>query len=112
MSIGTKIRDARLAMNLTQDELAKRIGVSKNAISNYENGVSTPKVELLCAIMKNLHVDANYIYDVSDSSRSLIPLSPHERQVLISYRAHPEAQPFVDKLLGVEAVADELVKRA
>lgn len=104
MSIGTKIRDARLALNLTQEELARRIGVSKNAVSNYENGVSTPKVELLCALMKALQVDANYIYDVSDSSTGPIPLSPHERHVLLAYRAHPEAQPFVDKLLGVEAV--------
>ena len=63
MDIGKNIKKARLSKSLTQEELAKRIGVSKNAISNYENGVSTPKLELLFAIMTVLEVDANYIYD-------------------------------------------------
>ena len=110
MNIGTKIRDARLALNLTQEELARSIGVSKNAISNYENGVSSPKIELLCAIMKSLHVDANYIYGVSERDNGPVPVSPHERQVLLAYRAHPEMQPAVDRLLGVEESAAQAKK--
>lgn len=105
MSIGTKIRDARLALHLTQEELGRRIGVSKNAVSNYENSVSVPKVEQLCAILKELHVDANYIFDIAVSCGNLMPLSPHERQVVVAYRAHPEMQPAVDRLLGVEKTA-------
>lgn len=86
---------------MTQEELAKRIGASKNAISNYENGVSTPKLELLCAIMKHLDVDANYLYGVS-KEENLVRLTPHERRVVFSYRAHPEMQEAVDRLLQIE----------
>lgn len=63
MSIGTRIRDARLRLNLTQEELSKKVGVTKSAIANYENGVSTPKIEILYALMEALSVDANYLYE-------------------------------------------------
>lgn len=38
MEIGTKIRAARMAKGLTQEELGKIIGVQKSAIAKYENG--------------------------------------------------------------------------
>ena len=38
MEIGTKIKTARLAKGLTQEELGKMIGVQKSAIAKYENG--------------------------------------------------------------------------
>jgi transcriptional regulator with XRE-family HTH domain len=38
MDIGKKIRDARLAKGLTQEELGNLIGLQKSAIAKYENG--------------------------------------------------------------------------
>ena len=38
MEIGEKIRAARIAKNLTQEELGKLIGLQKSAIAKYENG--------------------------------------------------------------------------
>lgn len=38
MDIGQKIRNARLAKNLTQEELGKLVGVQKSAIAKYESG--------------------------------------------------------------------------
>ncbi len=111
MAIGDKIKEARLASNMTQDELAKRIGVSKNAISNYENGVSTPKVELLCAIMKHLEIDANYLYDVAKDENNL-RLSSHERKVVLAYRSHPELQAAVDRVLLLEQETSAQSKHA
>lgn len=75
MSIGSNIRDARLRLNLTQEELASMIGVTKNAISNYENGVSTPKFELLDSLMSSLHLDANTLFDCSSDQLGQ-PFSP------------------------------------
>lgn len=102
MTIGERIKEARLASNMTQDELAKKIGVSKNAISNYENGVSAPKVELLCAIMKHLEIDANYLYGVKPEE-DVIRLSAHEREIIVEYRklSSPEKKRF-DMMLGLE----------
>ena len=38
MEIGAKIKNARLAKGLTQEELGKIVGVQKSAIAKYENG--------------------------------------------------------------------------
>ena len=38
MDMGTRIRDARLARGMTQEELGKLVGVQKSAIAKYEKG--------------------------------------------------------------------------
>ena len=38
MDIGQKIREARIAKGLTQEELGKIVGLQKSAIAKYENG--------------------------------------------------------------------------
>jgi transcriptional regulator with XRE-family HTH domain len=38
MNIGSKIKTARIAKNLTQEELGKLLGVQKSAIAKYESG--------------------------------------------------------------------------
>lgn len=38
MEIGQKIRDARIAKGLTQEELGKIVGVQKSAVAKWENG--------------------------------------------------------------------------
>lgn len=111
MKISDRLKEARIRAGMTQEELAKKIGVTKGAIANYENGVSVPKIEFLYPLMEALGIDANFVYGVS-SPDSSIPVTPHERQMLIAYRAHPEAQPFVDKLLGVDPEPAALPKQA
>ena len=38
MDIGNKIKTARIAKGMTQEELGKLLGVQKSAIAKYENG--------------------------------------------------------------------------
>ena len=40
MDIGTKIKNARIAAQLTQEQVADALGVSRQTMSNWENGVS------------------------------------------------------------------------
>ncbi len=37
----------RKLLNLTQEELSYKLGGSKNLVSNYENGISTPDIYTL-----------------------------------------------------------------
>lgn len=47
LKIADNIRLFRKANNLTQEELSKQLGGSKNLVSNYENGISTPDIYTL-----------------------------------------------------------------
>lgn len=69
MSIGSRIKELRIKNEITQEELAKIIGVTKGAIANYENGVSSPKIDLMYKLFDALNCDANYLYQ--DDMREL-----------------------------------------
>ena len=62
MSIGSRIRQARLMKGWSQAKLAEMAGVSPGAIGNYESDHSSPKDAILYTLMKVLQVDANFIY--------------------------------------------------
>ena len=62
MSLGDKLRQRRQEMGLTRPQLAAKICVTPSAIANYENGISTPKPDILISLINVLEVDANYMY--------------------------------------------------
>jgi Zn-dependent peptidase ImmA (M78 family)/transcriptional regulator with XRE-family HTH domain len=50
--VGERLRESREAMGLTMTSLADLLGVSKQAISQYEKGQDTPRAEVLDRICK------------------------------------------------------------
>ena len=44
MDIGTKIKDARIAAQLTQEQVAEALGVSRQTMSNWENNKTYPDI--------------------------------------------------------------------
>ncbi len=62
MGIGNRIKEARLNLGYTQEELAKLLGVTKGAIANYEIETSHPKEPIMYKLIEVLKVDANYLF--------------------------------------------------
>lgn len=59
--IGKNIKNLRLQKNMTQDELAEKLFVTRQTISNYETGRSRPDVDMLAKIAEVLETDANTV---------------------------------------------------
>lgn len=59
--IGKNIRDLRQQSRLTQDELAERLFVTRQAISNYENGRTRPDVDQILRLAEVFGTDANAV---------------------------------------------------
>ncbi len=60
--LGENIKKFRLLSNLKQEELALKLGKSKNVISNWERGDNKPDadmIEKMCTIFK---IEPNQIY--------------------------------------------------
>jgi len=55
-----RIKEGRLFRDLSQQELADEIGVTKQAISQYENGVLTPKTEMIYRLAETLEFPLAY----------------------------------------------------
>ena len=60
-TMGVVIREKRKELNLTQKELAEKIGVSDKAVSKWERGESLPDVTLIPLIAVTLDVSIDYL---------------------------------------------------
>jgi transcriptional regulator with XRE-family HTH domain len=60
-SLGRVIQDNRKSLKLTQNELAEATELSRNYISDIENGRYTPSIESLTKIAIHLGIDLNII---------------------------------------------------
>ena len=58
-AIAKNIRTLRIAKNMTQDELAERLFVTRQTVSNYETGKSRPDIDMLARIAEVLETDVN-----------------------------------------------------
>ena len=59
--IGKNIKDLRTRKNMTQDELAEKLFVTRQTVSNYETGKSRPDVEMLMKIAEVLDADIHQV---------------------------------------------------
>lgn len=76
MNIGELIRDKRKHLELTQQELADKIGVSKSAISRYESGeIGNMGLDKAQALVKALNLDPLVLLGfVSANGKQLKPV--------------------------------------
>lgn len=59
--LGNRIKELRKQNNLTQAELGNKLGVIKQTISSWENGVSSPSNETLTSIATIFGVTTDYL---------------------------------------------------
>lgn len=89
MSFGSRIKERREQLNMSRPELASKIGVTSSAISNYENSISFPKIELMYKLFEALDCDANYLHQ--DEMTALLykdKATPEEFESIVKkYRA-------------------------
>ena len=87
MSFASRLRQAREQAGLTQQDLAKKLGVTKSAVGNYENGVSSPKWDVLIKIFDVLQVTPNFLYqdDFSTDTSESCALTPQQSTLLAAF---------------------------
>lgn len=104
MSIGSRIKERREELGITQTQLAEMLGLTKGAIGNYETDANSPKASTLYRVFEVLRCDANYLFQDEIKAYNSA-LSEKERTLLRLYRdLNEEGQ---DQLLDY---ADTLVK--
>lgn len=56
-----RLKELRIEKNLTQEKLAKLIGMSKMTVSHWERGYCEPSIAQLIAIAKLFEVSVDYL---------------------------------------------------
>ena len=72
MSVGERIIELRTARNISQAQLAKAMEVSRQAVSKWENGQSTPDATKMIKLAELLDTDLEYL----TTGRVVVPARP------------------------------------
>lgn len=59
--IGDKIAELRKQNGMSQEELADRMGISRQSVSKWESGQSQPEIEKLLQLSELFHVSTDYL---------------------------------------------------
>ena len=62
MQIGEIIRKYRKSKNMTQEEMASRLGVTAPAVNKWESGSIYPDITLLAPLARLLEIDLNTLF--------------------------------------------------
>lgn len=91
MSFATRLKERRESLGISRTELAQTLGVTPSAVGNYENGISSPKEEILYKIFSALDVEPNYLWQDEMSGNSIrFLVSYPEQEHIQKYRALDE----------------------
>ncbi len=64
--LNEKIKKLRLSYNLSQVDLAKTLGVSKQCVSNWENDNVLPSIDMLIKLSRFFNVSADYLLGLDE----------------------------------------------
>ncbi len=64
--LGEQIHSLRTARNLSQVQLASRLGVTKQSVSNWENNNILPSVDMLKQIANFFNCSTDYLLEMND----------------------------------------------
>ncbi len=98
-SFCARLKHLRKQDDLTQDALAKAVGISKSTISMYENGNREPDFETLEAFADFFNVDLDYLIGKSDIANKSFPV-------------HAPASSLSEAALRIAAAYDRADERA
>ena len=98
MGIGRRIRTLRERAGITQEELARRLGVTPSAVGNYEREISHPKEEVLYRLFTALSCEPNELFSDYYNAR----LSPAQLHLAKYRELDDHGRELVDACTEIE----------
>lgn len=126
-NMGDRIRALRLSRSMTQEQLARELGLTAQAVSKWENNTTMPDIQLLPELSSLLGVTIDGLFSMTDENRldridrmldNVRMLDHREREeterFLQEQRALPESRPRATLLLAAlyNRLAEEYHEKA
>lgn len=89
--LGKRLKAARQEKNVTQEEMAKACGVSKNHLSVIERGLNTCSSHMLITYAETLHISLDALTGIDENTKGILPelgnalrqLSPQDQKKVL-----------------------------
>lgn len=94
--VGSKIKDYRKSFGLSQEELAKKIGVGKTTISNYEVGIRSPKKPQMIKLSEVFGITIDDFFPQTDSIKINVSATLSEINKISSQLEEPRQKIVLD----------------
>ena len=101
MGIGSRIQRIRINNGLTQEQLAEKLGVSRQSVSKWEMEQSLPEIDKVVLMSKLFSVGTNEILLDDDELKNLRPQQLHLGSVYLIARDFEKSISFYEKLLSM-----------
>lgn len=102
MSIGERITELRKAASLSQGQLAQRMGVTRQAVSKWENDLSTPDPLRLIQLADALGTDSEYL---ASGQHATLPSPP------VVVHSVEEKPVYVEKVVEKPVYVEKVVEK-
>ena len=114
--VGARMRERRMMLGLTQQQMAELIGVTYQQAHKYEKGINRIAAGRLSAIAKALGVEIGFFFERAEADHSGFEPSPQQRLLLelarsfvaLPSRKHQEAICNLARVLAHSDPIDEL----
>ena len=112
--VGARMRERRIMLGLTQQDMANLIGVTYQQVFKYEKGINRISAGRLFTIARTLGVDVGYFFDGLDGARTFKP-TPQQRMLIelsrnfvrMESRKHQEAMCSLARALAAPEPRDD-----
>ena len=101
MSIGSRIQQFRIYNGLTQEQLAEKLGVSRQSISKWEMEQSLPEIEKGVLMSKLFSIGTNEILLDDDEIKNLRPQEIHLGSIYFIAIDFEKSITFYERLLSM-----------
>lgn len=102
-SLYQNIRQRRIALGMSQEELAEKLGyTSRSTIAKIESGTNDITQSKIVAFAQALNTTPAQLMGWEETPPALPPISKKEQRLLDAYRKSPHMQKAVDRLLGLD----------
>lgn len=95
-TIASNIKRARIASNMTQAEAASKLGITAQAVSNFERGINGIENSMLLRMCEIYNTSMSNILGEENEQKEISPAEPKltegERMLLDLFRRVPEDQ--------------------
>lgn len=99
--LGKKLLNLRKEYKMTQDDVAKILGMSRTSFSKYENGIANPPLQVLRKIAAIYNVGLEYlIFDENTLIRLNDPMNEDDETAEVPFSKITDLKPIEKEIIG------------